>query len=392
MRKSLVRALGALAATMLLSTTAHAEDTFKIGLIVPLTGPFASIGRQVENGVKLYMQEHGDTVAGHKVEVIVQDDTGTPDVSKRIAQEMLVKDKVDALAGFGLTPLALASAPLATQAKKPMIVMAAATAIITEQSPYIVRTSFTLPQVTLGIAQWAAKNGIKKAVTLVSDYGPGHDAAKTFKEVFTANGGEVVEELAVPLANPDFAPFMQRVLADKPDALFAFVPTGLGSAFMKQYVDRGLAQAGIKLIATGDVLDDENLNQTGDVALGLITSHHYSAAHDSAMNKAFVPAFKKISGGIRPTFMGLGGYDGMHALYAALEKTGGNKDGTKLVEAMKGMSWESPRGMISIDPDTRDIIQDVYIREVKRLADGELYNVEFDRIPQVKDPVKAAKK
>jgi branched-chain amino acid transport system substrate-binding protein len=371
-----------------LTGVASAQETVKIGLILPMTGPFASTGRQIEAAAKLYMQQKGDTVAGKKIQLIVKDDTGTADVTKRLAQELIVNDKIAVMAGFGLTPLALAPAPLATQAKVPAVVMAAATATITEASPYIVRTSFTLPQATVPMAEWAAQNGIKKVATLVSDYGPGIDAEKAFTSAFTAKGGQV-ENLRVPLANPDFSPFLQKVADAKPDALFVFVPSGIGAQFMKQFVERGLDKSGIKLIGPGDVTDDDLLNNMGDVALGAITTQHYSAAHDSPENKAFVEAFKKANNGMRPNFMAVGGYDGMHLIYEGLKKTNG-AGGQALIDAMKGMSWTSPRGPVSIDPQTRDIIQNIYVRKVER-KDGELYNVEFATIPNVKDPVKAAK-
>jgi branched-chain amino acid transport system substrate-binding protein len=369
-------------------TSALAQETLKIGLLLPLTGPFASTGRQAEAAAKLYMQQNGDTVAGKKIQLIVKDDTGVADVTKRLAQELIVNDKVAVLAGFGLTPLALATAPLSTQAKVPAVVMAAATATITEASPFILRTSFTLPQATAPMADWAAQNGIKKVVTLVSDYGPGIDAEKAFTAGFTKAGGQV-ENLRVPLANPDFSPFLQKVADAKPDALFVFVPSGAGAQFMKQYVERGLDKSGVKLIGPGDVTDDDLLNGMGDVALGAITTHHYSASHDSPENKAFVEAFKKANNGMRPNFMAVGGYDGMHLIYEGLKKTNG-QGGEALVNAMKGMSWTSPRGPVSIDPQTRDIVQNIYVRKVER-ANGELYNVEFATIPNVKDPVKAAK-
>ncbi|PWC41126.1 ABC transporter substrate-binding protein [Azospirillum sp. TSO22-1] len=382
--------LGAAAAALLAAAPpVYAQDAVKIGLILPMTGPFASTGRQIEAAVKLYQAQNGATVAGKKVEVIVKDDTGTPDITKRLAQELVVNDKVSFLAGFGLTPLALAATQIATQGKVPEVVMAAATSTITEASPYVVRTSMTLPQVTTPVADWAAKNGVKKAMTMVADYGPGIDAEKAFTETLTKQGG-TVESLRVPLRNPDFAPFLQRVADAKPDALFVFVPAGIGSIFMKQFVERGLDKSGVKLIGSGDMTDDDLLNDMGDVALGAVTSFHYSAAHPSAENKAFVDSFKKMHS-MRPNFMAVAGYDGMHLIYEALKKTNGATGGDALVAAMKGMSWTSPRGPISIDPQTRDIIQNVYIRKVERM-DGELYNVEFDTVPNVKDPVKAAKK
>ncbi|WP_096696198.1 ABC transporter substrate-binding protein [Polaromonas sp. AER18D-145] len=388
MQKRIFLGTIALAVATLAAGGAVAQtNTFKIGLILPMTGPFASTGRQIEAAAKLYMAQNGDNVAGRKIELIIKDDTGTPDVTKRLAQEMIVNDKVNVLAGFGLTPLAFATAPLATQSKTPMVVMAAATSSITQASPYIVRSSFTLPQVTVGIADWAPKNGIKKVVSLVSDYGPGIDAERTFKDRFTFNGGTVVEAVRVPLRNPDFAPFLQKVRDAKPDAVFAFVPSGAGSALMKQFAERGLDKVGIKLIATGDVTDDDILNDMGEVAVGVVTSHHYSAAHKSALNQKFVDAFSKANKGLRPNFMAVGGYDGMRVIYEALKTTKGKGDGEALLGAMKGQVFESPRGPVFIDAQTRDIVQNVYIRKVEKVG-GQLYNVEFETIKDVKDPGK----
>jgi branched-chain amino acid transport system substrate-binding protein len=385
------RQFAAVAALALVSSGAAAQDTVKIGLILPMTGQQASTGKQIDAAVKLYMAQHGNTVAGKKIEVILKDDTSVPDVTKRLAQELVVNDKVAILAGFGLTPSAMATAPIATQAKVPEIVMAAGTSSITEASPYVARTSFTLAQSAVPMAEWAYKNGIKKVVTLVSDYGPGIDAEKSFSEKFKADGGTIVENLRIPLRAPDFAPVLQKVADAKPDALFVFVPSGTGAQFVKQFVERGLDKSGVKLIATGDVTDDDQLNGMGDVVMGVINAHNYSANHDSALNKSYVEAFKKANGGLRPNFMSVGGYDGMALIYGALKKTNGSTDGDKLIAAMKGMAWESPRGPISIDADTRDIIQNIYIRKVDKVG-GELYNVEFATIPNVKDPVKAAKK
>ena len=387
-RWTLLRAGAAALAASLTVTLASAQEVVKIGVILPMTGPFASTGRQIEAAARLYMQQNGDTVAGRKVQLVLKDDTGVADVTKRLAQELIVKEKAGVLAGFGLTPLALATAPLSTQAKVPQVVMSAATSIITEQSPFILRTSFTAAQVTVPLAEWAARNGIKRVVTLVTDYGPGIDVEKAFSETFTKAGGQV-ENLRVPLQNPDFAPFLQRAADAKPDALMAFVPSGVGAQFMKQFVERGLDKSGIRLLAEGSVTDDDLLNGVGDPALGAVTAHHYSAAHDSPENKAFVEAFRKANGGLRPNFMAVGGYDGMHLIYEGLKKTNG-QGGEALVAAMKGMSWTSPRGPVSIDPQTRDIVQNVYVRKVEKVG-GELYNVEFATIPDVKDPVKAAK-
>ena len=392
LRRDLVLAAGALAlASMGASSGAAAQETVKIGLILPMTGQQASTGKQVDAAVKLYLAQHGTTVAGKKIEVILKDDTSVPDVAKRLAQELVVNDKVAVLAGMGLTPIALAVAPIATQAKVPEIVMVAGTSTITEASPFVVRTSFTLAQSSVPMAEWAFKNGIKKVVTLVSDYGPGIDAEKSFSEKFKADGGTIVENLRVPLRGPDFSPVLQKVADAKPDALFVFVPSGAGAQFVKQFVERGLDKSGVKLIATGDVIDDDLLNGMGDVVIGVINAHNYSTYHQSPTNKAYVEAFKKANNGMRPNFLSVSGYDGMHLIYEALKKTNGSTEGEKLVAAMKGMAWESPRGPISIDPETRDIVQNIYIRKVEKV-DGELYNVEFATIPNVKDPVKAAKK
>jgi branched-chain amino acid transport system substrate-binding protein len=379
--------VAALAATLFgLPGAALAADPFKIGLILPLTGPFASTGKQIEAACRLYIAKNGDTVAGRKVELIVKDDTGlAPETTKRIAQEMVVQDKVNVLAGFGLTPLALATAPVATEAKVPMVVMAAATAMIPTRSPFIVRANFTLPQVTAPIAEWALKNKIKRVVTMVTDYGPGLDAEKTFQAVFKAGGGEIVESIRTPLRNPDYAPFLQRAKDAKPDALFVFVPSGEGLAVMKQFDERGLKQAGIRLIGTGDVTDDDLLETMGAPAVGVITSFHYSAAHDSPENKAYVDGMMKANNGMRPNFHSVGGYDGMHLIYEALKKAGPNANGEQLVEAMKGLKWTSPRGPLSIDPATRQPIQNVYLREVK-MVNGKPWNVEFDKVENVKDP------
>ncbi len=380
----------ALCTASVLSAAAYAAEPFKIGFVLPMTGQQASTGKQIEAAIKLYMAQNGATVAGRKIELIIKDDGGAPDMTKRVAQELVVNDKVDVIAGFGITPAAFAAAPIATQSKTPMVVTAAATSAVTERSPYIVRTSFTLPQVTVPIADWAARNGIKRAVTFVADYGPGLDAEKFFISQFTLDGGKVIGEIRTPLKSPDFAPFLQKVADLKPDAVFVFLPSGQGAAFMKQFGERGLDKSGIRLIATGDVTDDDQLAAMGDVALGVVTSHHYSAAHPSAMNKKFVAAFEAANH-FRPNFMAVAGYDGMHVIYNALAATKGKGDGDALLAAMKGQIFESPRGPILIDAQTRDIVQDVYIRKVERVPSmgNELFNGEFDVQKSVKDPGKA---
>jgi branched-chain amino acid transport system substrate-binding protein len=380
-------ALGA--ATCPMACFAQQATTLKMGLILSMTGPFASTGKQIEAGVRLYMAQHGDTVAGRKIELVIRDDVSAPDQSRRIAQELVVNEKVSVLGGFVLTPLALAVGPIATQSKTPAIIMSAGTSSVIDASPYFVRVSFTLPQNSIGVAEWAPKNGIKSVVTLVSDYGPGIDAEISFKDRFELNGGKVKDSIRVPVRNPDFAPFVQRVRDEKPDAVFVFLPAGVGTQFMKQFAERGLDKAGIKLIATGDVTEDDILNEMGDIALGVVTSHHYSAAHPSAANHKFVEAFKKANGGKRPNYMAVAGYDGMRVLYTALQSTKG-QTGDALLNAMKGQVFESPRGPVLIDAQTRVIVQDVYIRRVEK-RNAELYNVEFEVLKAVKDPGRRSK-
>jgi branched-chain amino acid transport system substrate-binding protein len=370
--------------------TLQAQGVVKLGLVAEFSGPFAQYGQQILGGMKAYMKQNGDTVAGKKIEIVQKDTTGpAPDVAKRLAQELVTRDNVDFLVGFGLTPNALAVAPVATEAKKPMIIMNAATSIITTKSPYIARVSMTLPQITQPMAQWAAKNGIKKVYTVVADYGPGLDAEAAFSKAFKAAGGEMVGSVHTPLQNPDFAPFVQRVKDAKPEAVFLFLPAGeQGIAFMKAYKERGLADAGIKLIATGDITDDGVLDAMGDPTLGLVTSFHYSASHNSPENTAFKKAYAEANGTtLRPNFMAAAGYDGMAAIYEALRKTNGSTDGDKIMAALKGMKLASPRGAIMIDPETRDVVQTVYIRKVEKTGGG-LYNMEFDKFPDQKDPGK----
>ena len=389
LNKTLAAAALALGATLAFGP-AHAQaKDLKIGLVLSVSGPFADYGKQIQHGIDLYMAEHGDTVAGRKVKLIVKDDTGmAPQIAKREAQQLLINDKVDILAGFDLTPNAFSVAPLATEAKVPMVVLNAATSSITEKSPNIVRVSMTLPQDTAPMAQWAYANGIKKVYTLVADYGPGHDAEAQFKKTFVALGGQIVGEVRTPVNTPDYAPFLQRIKDAKPDAVFLFVPNGeAGVALAKGYAERGLAAAGIKALATGDVTDEDVLDAMGDSALGMITSFHYSAVHDSPENKAFTAAYAKAFPKDRVNFVAAAGYDGMHLIDLALAKTQGGASAPAFMAAVKGMKWMSPRGPVEIDPQTRDIIQNVYIRKVQRV-NGVLQNVEFDTIKAVKDPGK----
>jgi branched-chain amino acid transport system substrate-binding protein len=367
-----------------------AQEPVKVGLVAPFSGPQGDYGKQMEAGIKAFFKLHGDTFAGRKIEILVRDTGGpNPEVAKRLSQELVTRDNVDFLAGYGFTPEAMASAPVATEAKKPMIVMNAASSVVTTRSPYIARFSMTLPQVSAPMGTWAAKNGIKTVYTLVSDFAPGIDSETAFKKEFEARGGKVVDSERTPLRNPDFAPYIQRIKDAKPNAVFVFVPAGEQSiAFMKAFEERGLAKEGIQVIGPGDVTDDDVLNAIGEPVVGVITSHHYSAAHDSPENKAFVKAFGEVQKELkRPNFMGVGGYDGMAAIAEVVKKLGNKIDGDQAMEILKNVKLTSPRGPIAIDPATRDIVQTVYIRKVEKRA-NEYWNIEFDKFADVKDPGK----
>ena len=388
MRKALVAVFIAAAAMGAIASTA-AQETVKIGLILAYSGQFADPSAQMDNGIKLYLRQHGDTVAGKKVELIRRDTGGiAPDVAKRLAQELIVRDKVDVLAGFALTPNALAVGDVSAQAKKFMVNMNAATAIITTKSPYMVRTSFTVPQLNETLGAWAYKEGIRKAYTMVSDFGPGHDGEAAFQRGFKDAGGEIVGAARYPVANQDFSAFVQRAKDSNAEAIYAWTPGGpQPAAIGKALAERGIDPKQTRVLGQGELTSEDALKSMGDVALGIITVFHYDVSHASDMNAAFVRMYKE-SFGRNPDMFSVGAYDGMHVIYEALQKTGGKGDGESLVAAAKGMRWESPRGMMSIDPDTRDVVQTVYIRRVER-AGGELRNVEFDKIPDVKDPFKA---
>jgi len=367
-----------------------AQEPVKVGLVAPFSGPQGDYGKQMEAGIKAFFKLHGDTFAGRKIQILVRDTGGpNPEVSKRLSQELVTRDNVDFLAGYGFTPEAMAAAPVATEAKKPMIVMNAASSVVTTRSPYIARFSMTLPQVSAPMGTWAAKNGIKTVYTLVSDFAPGIDSETAFKKEFEARGGKVVDSVRTPLRNPDFAPYIQRIKDAKPNAVFVFVPAGEQSiAFMKAFEERGLAKEGIQVIGPGDVTDDDVLNAIGEPVVGVITSHHYSAAHDSPENKAFVKAFGEVQNDLkRPNFMGVGGYDGMAAIAEVVKKLGNRIDGDQAMEILKNVKLTSPRGPIAIDPATRDIVQTVYIRKVEKRA-NEYWNIEFDKFADVKDPGK----
>lgn len=377
----MLRAMVTGGAITLTALSAQAQETIKIGLIAPFSGAFALYGKQMENGMRAYMKLHGDTVAGKKIEIIIRDTTGPlPEVAKRLAQELVVRDKVDFLAGFGFTPEAMAVAPIAQRAKTPMIVMCAAAGNLTGKTDYMARFSHSLPAVASPMARWALKNGIKKVVTLISDYTPGIDSEVAFSSAFTAGGGQILQALRVPVNSPDFAPYIQRIKDASPDAVFVFVPGGeQGIALMKSYRERGLEEAGIKMIAVGNMTDDHTLPAMGDVALGVITSFHYSIAHKSPENTAFLKAYAEVvPNGGRADYLALGGFDGMAAMYEVARKLDGKIDGDKAMAVLRGLKLNSPRGPITIDAQTRDIVQTVYIRRVEKVG-KELYNIEFDK-------------
>ncbi len=368
---------------------AAAQEPLKIGLIHSMTGAFNTVGKAAVNGARLYVQQHGDTVAGRKIQLIVKDDGTSPEAAKRLAQELIVNDKVEII-GAGITPTALTIAPLVTEAKIPTVVMVSGASITVDRSPYMVRTSFTLGQSSAVIADWAVKNGAKKIVTIVNDWAPGLESEGAFKDRLLKAGAQILESMRVPLANPDFAPFLQRARDLGPDTIFAYFPGNQSGIFAKQFVERGMDKSGIRLIGPGDLTDDDELPGMTDAMLGIVTALHYSALHDSALNKAFVKDFEAAYGK-RPNFIAVGGWDAMHLIYEALKKTGGKTSGDAMLAAMKGMAWESPRGPISIDPETRDVVHNEYIRKVEKV-NGQLYNVELSTVEAVKDPVKAAKK
>ena len=367
---------------------AHAQETIRIGLVAPFSGPYADYGKQMEAGIKAYMRQHGGSVAGKKVEILLRDTSGAnPENAKRLSQELVARDKVDFLAGYGFTPDALAAAPIAQQSKTPLVILNAAGSVIPSRSNYVTRVSMTIAQNSAPMASWALKNGIRKVVTLVADFNPGVDAEKAFKSTFVAGGGQVVESIRVPLRNPELGPYIQRLKDAKPDAVFLWVPSGEHTiSFMKNYRERGLAAAGIRIIATGDLTDEQVLPAMGDAALGVITTFHYSAAHDSALNKAFVKSFAEVAPQAgSPNFMAAAAYDGMAAIYSVAKSLNGKIDGEKAMGLLKGMKLDSPRGPITIDAASRDIVQTVYVRKVEKV-NGKLANVEFDKFLNVKDP------
>jgi branched-chain amino acid transport system substrate-binding protein len=377
----------AMLAAVLAPGAASAQGTVKIGVIAAYSGQFADTATQIDNGIKLYMKQHGDQVAGKKIEIIRKDTGGpNPVVSKRLAQELVVRVNVDILAGFTLTPEALGAASVAEEAKKLMMDMNAATSVITEKSQYIVRSSVTLPQIASTAGNWlATKGGAKKAYTMVSDFGPGIDAEKWFQSAFKAAGGEIVGSVRMPIANPDFSAFIQKAKDLNPEAIFVFVPGGAQPAAIgKAFAERQIDPKKVKIMSTGEAVDEQAVKAMGDIAIGRLSAWHYDYNLKSKTNEAFVKAFN-AEFKRNPDFFAVGGYDGMHLIYEALKKTKGKADGDSLVGAIKGMKWDSPRGQAMIDPATRDIVQNVYIRRVEKAGNALVNNV-IDTVKDVKDP------
>ncbi len=390
--KRFMLASAAAFAVGLLPVAGHAAGTIKIGVVMPYSGQFADLAKQMDNGIKIYMQQHGDMVAGKKIEIIRKDVGGiNPPTAKRLAQELVVRDHVDILAGWLLTPNAIAGCGVSAEAKKFMVIMNAATSIITDKSPYCTRTSFTLPMITVTLGQWAAKNGIKNDYTMTSDYAPGHDAEQGFIHGFTSDGGKILGSVRMAVANPDFSAYVQRAHDLNPQSIFVFIPGGSQpAAFGKALAERGMGATKIRVMGTQELADDSAIKSMGNDAIGILTAGNYNYNHETAMNKKFVAAYRKIAGGENPNFGAVGGYDGMHLIYAALQKTKGKTDAESLIAAAKGMKWESPRGPMMIDPKTRDVVQTIYISKVEKKG-GKLVNVVIDNIPNVHDPVHAGK-
>jgi branched-chain amino acid transport system substrate-binding protein len=376
-----------IAAALAAPLTAGAQQPVKIGMPLTLSGQFADAASQMLNGARTYMKMHGDTVAGRKIELITKDVGGpAPDVAKRLSQELVVRDNVDLLAGYVLTPNAMAGGDVSAEAKKFMVVMNAATSIIITKSPYMIRTSVTLPQVMETFGTWAAtKGGIKQNYTMVTDYGPGHDAEAAFTSAFKAAGGQMMGSVRFPVANPDFSAFVQRAKDLSPQSIFIFIPGGAQPAALgKAMAERGIDKQKTKVLGSGETTAEAALKAMGDSALDIITAWHYDYTLDNKLNKEFVREFNAMHGR-NPDFFSIGAYDGMHAIYETLKKTKGKADGESLVAAARGLKWDSPRGPMSIDPQTRDVVQDVYIRRVQKVG-NDYVNVPFDKVAQVKDP------
>ena len=379
---------GILASQFLFAGVGTAQDVVKVGLVMTYTGVFGDAATQMDNGIKLYMKENGDTIAGKKIEVLRRDaGVGAVDVAKRLSQELIVRDNADILAGFVTTPTAMASADISKEAKKFMVLMNAGTSLVPDKSPYIVRTSYTISQTSDPLARWAYANGVRRVYTMVLDLAPGIDSETTFQRVFRGLGGEIIGSVRFPVMNPDFSVYVQRAQDSKPDAIFVFVPGGEQPAALgKALAAHGVSSDKMKVMGNDVLTDDSALKSMGDLALGIITAAHYDHNLSNPKNRQFVAAYREAYGR-NPDLFSVGGYDGMHLIYEALKKTGGKTDGEGLVEAAKGLGWDSPRGPLLIDANTRDVVQTIYIRKVEKV-NGVLVNVDIAKFENVKDPVK----
>lgn len=381
-------ALGA-ALTSLLGKGALAEESgpLKVGMIVTYSGPYADYGKQMDNGIALWLKQNGGKVAGREIEIIRRDTAGAaPDLATRFARELVTRDRVSVIIGLDFSPNAMAIAPVLSQARVPCIILNASASQIPSKSDYIARISFTVAQVSAPMGTWAAGQGIKTAMTVVADYSSGVDAENAFKSTFEAGGGKVTDTLRVPMNNPDFSAYVQRIRDEAPEAVFFFFPSGdLPNNFLKAAHERGLAAAGIRLLATGEAMDDSYMQAAGEAGLGLITTHHYSSAHDSELNKRFIADYRADYGDYPANYMAMTAYDGMAVLDKALTLTKGETEGDGMMAVLKGMELESPRGPIQIDPETRDIVQTVYVRRTE-MVDGKLACIEFDKFDKVKNP------
>lgn len=380
LKESLYRWLSFVLVLLFTVGSAAAQEPVKIGVILPFSGQFADFAAQLDNGIKLYMKQKGDTVAGRKIEIIRKDSGGVaPDVATRLAQELVTRDKVDILAGLMLSPNAIAISKVSAEAKKFTVIMNASTTSIITLSPYSVRSSMTFLSVGGSAAAWAYKSGIRKVYTMVSDFAPGKEIEAVFHDAFKKAGGEIVGSVHMPVANPDFSAFVQRAKDLNPESIFVFVPGGAQPAALgKAFAERGVDAQKTKIVGTGEITDESSLKNMGDAALGLISVYHYDFNDDNPLNKSFVAAytadFKR-----NPDFAAVGGYDGMHVIYEALKKTGGKTEGDSLVAAAKGLSFDSPRGSIQIHPETRDIVQDISVRQVRKVG-TDLRNVVIDKV------------
>ncbi|UPJ63796.1 ABC transporter substrate-binding protein [Bradyrhizobium sp. 191] len=378
--------LAALAGVLLLGSTSVHTEPVKVGIIGPFSGPFSNFGEGWKAAIDAYQKLHGKSAGGQEIELIFRDLTGpNPSEAKALVQELVIKEKVQYLGGIVFTPNAFAIAPVVEEARIPTVIFNAATSSVLDKSKYFVRTSYTLPQITVPIARFMLDEHINRAVTMVSDYAPGADAEGSFIKTFEAGGGKVIEKVRVPLKTTDFGPFLQRVKGSAPQALFIFFPGGPPSyGVIKAYKDNDLRSSGIRFFGTSEA-DEKDLPAIGDSALGLESGMFYSGAHASAANEEFVTALKAVAPTATANATALEGFDGMAAIYHMVDATKGQRNPDAAMAAIRRFAWESPRGPVRIDPESRHIVQNVYIRKVEKGADGKLFHKEFKTYEQQPD-------